>query len=222
MTAVPGTSSLGIARWAQTFEPGIISGSVYAVPVARRTEAARILTSQGHRVHVDFIVSGDGQAVGITPEELLRMSEQVPAARFDVHLIIPDQAITEPVLTAAASAIHAVSQIRAETFALSAEAMETFADLLRSLRDRSVSIWAEVPVGTDPSVIDGAEGALVMLIESGTRNEADRSQLRKVVTLAESTNVGIDGGVTAELAVEGLAAGASVVVSGRALFELTK
>lgn len=222
MTVVPETSSLGLARWANTFEPGILSGSVYAVPPELRVVAANLLTSQGHRVHVDFIVTEDGTSAGVTPEEMLRISEQVPAARFDAHLIIPEDGLNEAVLKASASAIHAVAQVHAETFALSAHAAETFSDLLRSLRDRKVSIWTEIPVGADPAGTEYADGALVMLIESGTRNEADRSQLQKVLTLAETTNVGIDGGVTAALAVEGLEAGANVIVSGRALFEITK
>jgi pentose-5-phosphate-3-epimerase len=222
MTAVSETSALRLAPWASTFIPGTISGSVYAVPAALRVEAARILTDHGHRVHVDFIVADDGSSVGVTPEDLLRMSTEVPEAKFDAHLILPEQDITEAVLKAAASAIHSLEQVRAETFALSPQAMETFADLLRSLRERKVSIWTEVPVGADPSHLEHVDGALVMLIESGTRNEADRSQLQKVTALSTTTTVGIDGGVTATLAAEGREAGANVIVSGRALFEITK
>lgn len=224
MTAVFETSTIRLAPWANTFAPGTISGSVYAVPASLRVEAARVLTNQGHRVHVDFIFADDGSAAGVTPEDLLRMSKEVPGARFDAHLILPEQDLTEAVLKAAASAIHALEQVRAETFALSPQAVETFADLLRSLRERKVAIWTEIPVGTDPHPTDlnHPDGALVMLIESGTRNEADRSQLRKVTALSKTTNVGIDGGVTATLAAEGRAAGANVIVSGRALFETTK
>jgi pentose-5-phosphate-3-epimerase len=59
-----------------------------------------------------------------------------------------------------------------------------------------------------------------MLIESGTRNAADPSQLRKVARLAGTTPVAIDGGVTEAVAAEGLQLGADVIVSGRALFEI--
>jgi pentose-5-phosphate-3-epimerase len=222
MTAVSETSELRIAPWASAFEQGTISGSVYAVPASLRVEAARILTDQGQRVHIDFIVTEDGSAVGVTPEDLLRISKGVPQARFDAHLILPEQHVTDAVLNAAASAIHALEQVQAETFALSPQAMETFANLLPSLRERNVAIWTEIPVGTEPAHIDHADGALVMLIESGTRNEADRSQLRKVTALAGTTSVGIDGGVTATLAADARKAGASVIVCGRALFEITK
>jgi pentose-5-phosphate-3-epimerase len=221
MTAVSESSAVRIAAWANTFAPGTISGSVYAVPASLRVEAARILTDQGHRVHVDFIIADDGNAIGVTPEDLTRMAKEVPEARFDAHLILPEHNITEAVLKAAASSIHALAQVRTETFALSPQAMETFADLLRSLRERKVSIWTEVPVGADPTHLHHMDGALVMLIESGTRNEADRSQLRKVSALATTTSVGIDGGVTATLAAEGRDAGADVIVSGRALFEIS-
>jgi pentose-5-phosphate-3-epimerase len=222
VTAVSEASEVRIAEWASTFEPGTISGSVYAVPVSLRVEAARILTNQGQRVHIDFIIADDGRAVGVTPEDLLRVSKEVPEARFDAHLILPERHLTEAVLKAAASAIHALGQVQAETFALSPQAMETFSDLLRGLRERKVAIWTEIPIGTDPTRLDPADGALIMLIESGTRKYADRSQLQKVTALARTTSVGIDGGVTATLAAEGRAAGAHLIVSGRALFEITK
>lgn len=221
MTAASGTTEIRLAQWASAFEPGTISGSVHAVPVSLRVEAARRLTSQGQRVHIDFIVADDGTALGVTPEDLLRVSKEVPEARFDAHLILPEQHVTDAVLKAAASAIHALEQVHAETFALSPQAMETFSDLLPGLRERKVAIWTEIPVGTDPRHLDPADGALIMLIESGTQNHADRSQLQKVTALAGTTCVGIDGGVTATLAVEGRAAGASLIVSGRALFEIT-
>ncbi|MEO5316262.1 hypothetical protein PV772_19450 [Pseudarthrobacter sp. CC12] len=221
MTAVSESSAVRMAPWASAFAPGTISGSVYAVPASLRVEAARLLTDQGHRVHVDFIIADDGNAIGVTPEDLIRIAKEVPEARFDAHLILPEHNITEAVLKAAASSIHALAQVRTETFALSPQAMETFVDLLRSLRERKVSIWTEVPVGAGPTHLDHVDGALVMLIESGTRNEADRSQLRKVSALATTTSVGIDGGVTATLAAEGRDAGADVIVSGRALFEIS-
>lgn len=222
MTALSEPSELRIAPWASTFGPGTISGSVYSVPAPLRVEAARVLTNQGQRVHIDFIVAEDGRAVGVTPEDLLRISTAVPDAVFDAHLILPEQPLTEAVLKAAVSAIHALEQVQAETFALSRQAMEIFADLLRGVRERKVAIWTEIPVGADPTLIKQVDGALVMLIESGTRNEADRSQLRKVTALAGTTSVGIDGGVTGTLAAEGRDAGASLIVSGRALFEITK
>jgi pentose-5-phosphate-3-epimerase len=58
-----------------------------------------------------------------------------------------------------------------------------------------------------------------MLIESGTKNSADRTHLNKVPALATARKVGIDGGVTASVAAEAWEAGATVIVSGRALFE---
>lgn len=216
------SSGLGLASWAGSFAPGTISGSVYAVPAANRLQAARLLTSHGHRVHVDLIIDADGSHAGVTPEELLLMHKTSPGARFDVHLILPPGDMKRPVWSAAEASIRAAANVKAEFFALAPRVMPDFADALEDLRTKGVPIWAEVPIGDDLTGIRRADGALVMLIESGTRSPADRTQLRKVARLARNTPVGIDGGVTAAVAAEGLEAGAEVIVSGRALFETSQ
>jgi hypothetical protein len=222
MTEVSEASTLKIAAWAREFERGTISGSIYAVPPVQRLEAAKVLAGEGHRVHIDFIIAPDGEAIGVTPEELLLISRALPGSQFDAHLILLGTEMTEAVRKAAEAAIRAVHQVQAQTLALSPQALEDFADLLPGLRESNVTIWAEIPVGMEPPDLDRAEGALVMLIEAGTKNAADRSQLKKVSDLAPTTVVGIDGGVTASVAAEGRVAGAKVIVSGRALFEVTK
>ncbi|MEW9870704.1 hypothetical protein [Arthrobacter sp. HS15c] len=213
-------SGLGLARWAGNFAPGTISGSVYAVPAANRIHAARLLTGHGHRVHVDLIVAADGTHTGVTPEQLLLMRQAVPDARFDVHLILPSTDMNGPARSASETAIRAAGSVNAEFFALAPRLLHDLIDDLEDLRTKEVPIWAEVAIGDDLTGLRRADGALVMLIESGTKNVADRSQLRKVVRLAGTTPVGIDGGVTAAVAAEGLLAGADVIISGRALFEL--
>lgn len=211
---------VGLAIWARNFAPGTISGSVYAVPAAIRLQAARLLTDHGHRVHVDYIIADDGTHAGVTPEELLRMHRAIPEARFDVHLILPTKDMIDPVKSAAELAIQAAGEVKAEFFALAPRVLQDFADALEDLRTKEVPIWAEVSIGDDLTGLRRADGALVMLIESGTRSAADPSQLRKVARLAGTTPVGIDGGVTASVAAEGLQLGADVIVSGRALFEI--
>lgn len=213
------SSGLGLARWAGTFAPGTISGSVYAVAAVNRLQAARLLTGHGHRVHVDLIIAADGTHAGVTPEELLHLHTNVPGARFDVHLILPLGDMKGPVRSAAEASIRAAGKVKAEFFALAPRVLQDFADALEDLRTKEVPIWAEVAIGDDLAGLGRADGALVMLIESGTRSPADRTQLRKVARLAPTTPVGIDGGVTAAVAAEGLQAGAAVIVSGRALFE---
>jgi len=212
--------ALGLALWARNFAPGTISGSVYAVPAASRLQAARLLADDGHRVHVDIIITDDGTHTGVTPDELLLMHRAVPEARFDVHLILPTIKMIDPVKSAAETAIRAAGEVKAEFFALAPRVLQDFADALEDLRTKEVPIWAEVSIGDDLTGLRRADGALVMLIESGTRNAADPSQLRKVARLAGTTPVAIDGGVTAAVAAEGLQLGADVIVSGRALFEI--
>lgn len=213
-------SGLNLAIWARNFAPGTISGSVYAVPAASRLQAARLLTERGHRVHVDLIITDDGTHTGVTPDELLLMHRAVPEARFDVHLILPTIEMIDPVKSAAETAIRAAGEVKAKFFALAPRVLQDFADALEDLRTKEVPIWAEVSIGDDLTGLRRADGALVMLIESGTRNAADPSQLRKVARLAGTTPIAIDGGVTAAVAAEGLQLGADVIVSGRALFEI--
>jgi pentose-5-phosphate-3-epimerase len=214
------SSVLSLAIWARNFAPGTISGSVYAVPAASRLQAARLLTERGHRVHVDLIITDDGTHTGVTPDELLLMHRAVPEARFDVHLILPTIEMIASVRSAAETAIWAAGEVRAEFFALAPRVLRDFADALENLRTKEVPIWAEVSIGDDLTGLRRADGALVMLIESGTKNAADPSQLRKVARLAGTTPVGIDGGVTATVADDALQLGADVIVSGRSLFEI--
>jgi pentose-5-phosphate-3-epimerase len=183
-----------------------------------------MLTSRGHRVHVDLIVAPDGACTGVTPEELVLIREAVPGARLDVHLIILDAGPAAPGLTAPAwrsakAAIRTAQQVKAETLALSPDAMRTFSEILTSPPDNKPAVWAEVAVGAQMPNLGGAEGALVMLIESGTKNAADRTQLGKIPALATLAKVGIDGGVTPSVAADARAAGAVLIVSGRALLE---
>ena len=218
------TAGLRIADWVGGFDQGSISGSVYAVPPSLRLEAARMLTSGGHRVHVDLIVAPDGAHTGVSPEELVLIWESVPGARLDVHLIILDAGPAAPDLAAPAwrsvkAAIRTAQQLKAETLTLSPDAMRTFSEILTSPSDTKPALWAEVAVGEEIPELRGVEGVLVMLIESGSRHAADRSQLRRIPALATLSKVGIDGGVNASVAAEARAAGAGLIVSGRALFE---
>ena len=57
-----------------------------------------------------------------------------------------------------------------------------------------------------------------MLIEPGTRNAADPSLVSRVAELSTRLPVGVDGGVTSDLAERCIAAGATTIVAGRALF----
>ncbi|MCU1566102.1 MAG: ribulose-phosphate 3-epimerase [Pseudarthrobacter sp.] len=219
MIGVSESPTLRLAGWAAKFEPEIISGSVYAVQPPERLEAAKMLDHAGYRVHVDLIVSADGIHVGVSPDELLLIRDALPDARLDVHLILPKTGLFGSVRETAEAAIRTAKDAKAETLVVSPEALHSFSDVLTEHSDHPVEIWAEVAVGSDATNVSGVDGALVMLIESGTKNSADRTHLNKVPALATAGKVGIDGGVTASVAAEAWEAGATVIVSGRALFE---
>ena len=212
-------ATLRVADWAREFEPEIISGSVYAVHPSQRLEAARALSHGGHRVHADIIISASGEHTGVGPEEVLLIRMAVPDARLDVHLILPKTNLTEGVRRSAEAAIQTAKNVQAETLAVSPHALQIFSHILSDRHDHRMEIWTEVAVGSDTTSIDDVDGALVMLIESGTRDSADRTQLCKIPTFSGAGRVGIDGGVTPAVAAEARRAGVSVIVSGRALFE---
>jgi len=61
-----------------------------------------------------------------------------------------------------------------------------------------------------------------MLIEPGTKGDADLASTNVLASMAQEVRVGVDGGVTLSVASSALAAGAEYLVVGRALFGLTQ
>jgi hypothetical protein len=82
--------------------------------------------------------------------------------------------------------------------------------------------WVEIPPD-DPSfeVPESVDGALVMFIQPRTKQRADPAHLEKVSRLARILPVGVDGGITREIAAQCFQAGARYVVSGRDLLTVT-
>jgi pentose-5-phosphate-3-epimerase len=60
-----------------------------------------------------------------------------------------------------------------------------------------------------------------MFIQPGTKQRADPAHLEKVSRLARILPVGVDGGITREIAAQCFQAGARYVVSGRDLLTVT-
>lgn len=212
---------LGIAAWAEGLEPDIVAGSVYSLPPALRLQAARLLAHRGHRVHADLIVDGSGQHVGIRPAELDALRGACLQAPLDVHLMLPAPPLSPAQRKAAEEAISKARKAGAASLTIPVHALNSSSRGLQELRAGGTPVWVEVPPqmrGLQDG--DRADGALVMLIPPGTRQAAEPAHLSKVRALSTSMPVGVDGGVTADLAVEARAAGAAILVSGRALFIL--
>lgn len=222
-------SAPAIAPWALRIAAGTarVSGSLYAVAAEHRTTAAAELAARGAHVHVDVIVTADGSHRGLTPSELRAARQAAPAAGLEVHLILDahpsaDHAQGEP-------ALEGIDRAIGETVAAAVEAAADVVVLPRvlhaepgaivaALRRAGIAVWVELPPDDAADPPEGADGALVMLIAPGTRDQADPALVARVAELSGRLPVGVDGGVTSDLAERCIAAGATTIVAGRALF----
>ncbi len=214
--------TVSLQPWYFSHEPEAIGGSLYALPAEHRREAAQLLTEHGSTVHIDMILGRDDRQLGVTPDQLAGLRDTVPDARLDLHLISVGE---DSALVAAneRQVLELAAQLKAARVTLSAAALARNGAAVQALRDAGVQIWLEIGPddAVDTTLAARADGALVMLIEPGTTDSADASHLTKIAALPPDWVSGVDGGVTAELARTSLAAGASYVVSGRALLALT-
>lgn len=216
-----------IAGWAKTVMrendlSARLSGSIFAVAPEHRAETARTLDEAGLNVHVDIIVDAHGQHRGVTPDELRDARAKAPDARIEVHLMLDDVASGDEAPSRADQAIGetiaAAIEARAAVVVLPRAMHGEPAAAVAALRKSGARVWSEVAPHEAASVPDGADGALVMLIRPGTRDEADPGLVARVSDLSSHLAVGVDGGVTPELAERCIAAGATTIVAGRALF----
>ena len=219
------------------------SGSLYAVAPEHREAVASALAARGAHVHVDVIITADGAHRGLTPAELRAVREAAPDARIEVHLIFdprsdaanapdpaamgdsaasdaPDQAGTAPrrIDAAVGETVAAAVESRAAVVVLPRAMHAEPGGIVAALRRAGIAVWVELPPGEPADPPEGVDGALVMLIEPGTRNAADPSLVSRVAELSTRLPVGVDGGVTSDLAERCIAAGATTIVAGRALF----
>lgn len=208
--------SVGLQPWHRDLGDHVVSGSLYAVPRALRLEAARALDEARCRVHVDVVLGPDGHQ-GVGWAELYAVREALPGAVIDLHLIVlhgrpgDDEAL----------AVRAAQELRLATLATAAPVIRRNRAGLDAVRARGTALFEQVTPGTpgtgEPH--DHLDGALVMLVTPGTTREpADADALTTVETLARTLPVGVDGGVTPEIARRCRDLGAELVVSGRHLF----
>jgi pentose-5-phosphate-3-epimerase len=198
------------APWHREF-PGLLAGSVYAVPPAARASAATALCDAGLGVHVDVMADGEGLPAGVSPAELSDIASAVGPSRFDVHLIgspgFVDAALPDVLA-------HAPGKV----FLPWAAFTEEHANAVRGAGGSAwVALWQEWDGTGAPTWPAAPDGVLVMLIEPGTRDRCRTDRLAMVRALADRLPVIVDGGVTKDVAPLCVTAGVESMVVGRAL-----
>ncbi|GAB3141529.1 hypothetical protein GCM10027258_24360 [Amycolatopsis stemonae] len=183
-----------------------LAASLYAAPPGDRPALADLLTEQKIRVHADLFADPDA---GVDPGLIARLADR--GALLDVHLLT---AGAVPALDAAC--LPGVARV---TFPF--EDVADPAGVATRIRAAGASPWLAISPGTGLAACTAAmsqvDGLLVMLLEPGTRGEADPAQLEKVRRASATLPVGVDGGVGEDNLDAVLAAGATYVVIGRRL-----
>ncbi|KUI27505.1 ribulose phosphate epimerase [Mycobacterium sp. IS-1496] len=209
------TAAAPLAPWHRDY-PGLLAGSVYAVPPPARTAAARAMHEAGLGVHVDLMAENEGLPAGVALTELADIADTVGPSGFDVHLIGSPEFVD-------ARLAHVLTCQPAKVFLPWAAFTEERA---AAVRDAGASAWVALwqewdGLGTDPHWPAAPDGVLVMLIEPGTRGRCRVERLGIVTALAtdraEELPVIVDGGVTEDVAPLCVTAGAEAMVVGRAL-----
>lgn len=223
MSAVRPAEAVGIAEWAVAISADApdgprASGSLYAVAPAEREAAATALAARGLNVHVDVVIDPAGRHRGLTPDEMRAARAAAPDARLEVHLIVDGAEPGADSDRAVGETIAAAIETRVAVVMLPPELCAEPGALVAALRSAGIAVWAAIGPHDAAVVPAGADGALVMLIEPGTLDSADPALVDRVAELSRRRPVGVDGGVTEELAERCIAAGATTIVAGRALF----
>jgi ribulose-phosphate 3-epimerase len=186
-----------------------LAGSLYAVPAPDRLPAAGLLVRQRLWIHAD-VFADTPLGVGL---DLITGLAEAGTHPIDVHL-----------LTAGAlDALDVVCRPGIARVTLPYEGSEDLERLAARVRTAGPRPWLALAPNTAlddcREVMPYVDGVLVMLIEPGTRGQADLTQLGKVREVAARHQpVGVDGGVNESNLDDILGAGATYVVIGRRLF----
>ncbi|MFV0429953.1 MAG: hypothetical protein ACK5KO_11075 [Arachnia sp.] len=194
------------------------AASIYALPPGSRAAGAHLAHDAGHWVHADIILTngpdGGVENRGVQVAELQACQARVPQCRLDVHLmVVPGTRGWRQHVAALAGQLR---EVRVRRWTASLDVLEQLTPHLGADPETWVEIW---PPRDGAGHTAGHGGALVMLIEPGTSSAADPAANHVVACLAPHRPVGVDGGVTQDVASRVIAAGASYLVIGRALFE---
>lgn len=209
-------AAISLASWTESL-PAEVGASIYALEPARRLAGGLAAHAAGMWVHADIILQpGSGRGfvnTGVSVSEVLGLLEAVPDARVDVHLMVlaPGPGWER--------AVDDVAARLARTSVLRWSARPAVLGRLHHLLSEGAQRWVEVRSAAECDAAPGSDGFLVMLIEPGSKGTADPGATDHVAVIAAGgAQVGVDGGVTPEVAEAAVAAGASHLVVGRALW----
>jgi pentose-5-phosphate-3-epimerase len=202
-----------LAPWHERFR-GQLAGSVYAAPPGLRISAAQELSVAGLDVHVDVMAESEGLPAGVSMAELADIVAAVGPSRVELHLIGSAEFVDTKLLR--------ILQLRPAKVFLPWDAFtERRADALRAAGSSAwISLWTEWDGTVAPRWAATPDGALVMLIEPGSRDRCRVDRLG-IVTAFASEDPGmpviVDGGITEDIAPLCVTAGVDSMVVGRAL-----
>jgi ribulose-phosphate 3-epimerase len=198
----------------------IIAPSILASDFSRLGEEARAIEAAGADwLHVDVMDGHFVPNITIGPDVVKAIKPHV-SIPFDVHLMI---APVDPYLEAFVAA-------GANILSVHPEAGPHLHRTLRRIRELGAKAGVVLNPASDPGplewVIEDIDLVLVMSVNPGFGGQSFiTSQLRKIERLREMIDrsgrdivLEVDGGVTAETAPACLAAGATALVAGSAVF----
>jgi ribulose-phosphate 3-epimerase len=199
----------------------LIAPSILAADFARLGDEVRAIEAAGADwVHVDVMDGHFVPNITIGPEVMkaLRPHATIP---FDVHLMISP---ADPYLEAFRAA-------GADLISVHPEAGPHLDRTLKRIRELGAKAGVVFNPGTDPGVIDwvieDVDLVLVMTVNPGFGGQSFMdSQLRKIERLRRMIDASgrdivleVDGGVTPQTAPRCIAAGATALVAGSAVFK---